>query len=68
VLPAQGAPVSLGVLPSTRGIARRALSAIQQRALSSSMQLAVSLEPAGGSPTAQPTGPIVFTAVLSAAS
>jgi anti-sigma-K factor RskA len=60
-LPKGGTPVSLGVLPS-KGTSRRALSPIQQSALANSTQLAVSLEPFGGSPTGQPTGTIVFVA------
>lgn len=66
-LPAGGKPVSLGVLPAG-GELRHALSASQRRALARSRQLAVSLEPAGGSPTGQPTGPVVATAPLSAVS
>ena len=62
-LPKGGAPVSLGVLPS-RGTSQRALSPIQQSALANSSQLAVSIEPPGGSPTGQPTGAIVFVAPL----
>jgi anti-sigma-K factor RskA len=66
-LPAGGAPVSLGVLPS-RGVLRRDLSQEQQRALASSTQVAVSIEPAGGSPTGRPTGAVVFVAPLRALS
>jgi len=67
-LPAKGSPVSLGVLPATGGVARRVLAAAQIQALSSASQVAVSLEPAGGSPTGAPTGPVVLTAPLRAAS
>jgi len=66
-LPPGARPVSLGVLPAS-GVVNRALSAAQLSALASSMQLAVSLEPAGGSPTGQPTGPVVLTASLRGAS
>lgn len=63
-LPAKGAPVSLGVLPSADGVARRVLKPEQLRALGNATTLAVSLEPAGGSPTGAPTGPVVQTAPL----
>jgi anti-sigma-K factor RskA len=62
-LPAGGAPVSLGVLP-TSGASSRALSAMQKQALASSSKIAVSVEPPGGSPTGEPTGPVVFVAPL----
>ena len=64
-LPKGGSPVSLGVLP-TEGTSTRALTAIQKAALASSSQVAVSVEPPGGSPTGQPTGDIVFVAPLRA--
>jgi anti-sigma-K factor RskA len=63
LLPGKAAPVSLGVLPDT-GQRDRTLSAAQQAALLSASQLAVSLEPPGGSPTGAPTGPVLFVAAL----
>lgn len=66
VLPAQGNPVSLGLLP-TSGEARRPLTAAQRAALTGAKQLAVSLEPSGGSPTGLPTGPVLHVAALSPA-
>jgi anti-sigma-K factor RskA len=65
VLPAQGNPVSLGLLPVS-GEARRTLTAAQRAALAGAKQLAVSLEPAGGSPTGLPTGPVLHVAPLTA--
>jgi anti-sigma-K factor RskA len=62
-LPKGGAPVSLGILPA-EGATSRALTAIQKEALASSSEVAVSIEPRGGSPTGQPTGDIVFVAPL----
>lgn len=62
-LPAGGMPVSLGVLPRS-GSAQRTLTDAQRRALARTPQLAVSVEPTGGSPTGQPTGAIVFVAPL----
>ena len=54
-LPADGsAPVSLGLLPHT-GDHHRVLSASQRAALAGSKQIAVSLEPEGGSQTGSPT-------------
>src|ERR1700688_3935003 len=64
-LPKGGKPVSLGVLPA-EGTSARALTLIQKAALATSSQLAVSIEPPGGSPTGQPTGDIVFVAPLRA--
>ena len=64
-LPKGGNPVSLGVLPA-KGTSTRALTAIQKAALANSIQVAVSIEPPGGSPTGQPTGAIVFVAPLRA--
>lgn len=67
VLPApevnNGQPVSLGLLPTT-GAERRALTAAQRAALVGAKQLAVSLEPSGGSPTGLPTGPVLHVAAL----
>lgn len=64
MLPAHGAkPVSLGLLPAS-GRASEALSARMLVALKSANGLAVSVEPAGGSPTGQPTGPVVYTAPI----
>lgn len=56
-VPAAGAPRSLGLLDNTTGATLR-----RARLLSGAAALAVSLEPAGGSPTGQPTGPIVSMA------
>jgi len=56
-------PVSLGLMPIS-GDTRRTLTAAQQMALASSTQVAVSIEPAGGSPVGTPTGPVVYVAPL----
>jgi len=66
ILPAKGNPVSLGLLPAS-GTQRVVLSAAQRAALAGAKQLAVSLEPAGGSPTGLPTGPVIHVAPLSPA-
>jgi anti-sigma-K factor RskA len=62
-LPEGGAPVSLGLMPHT-GEQRRVLTAAQRSALARSRQIAVSLEPEGGSPTGAPTGPVLLVAAL----
>jgi len=67
VLPANGSdPISLGLIPQT-GQQTLPLSNRQRQALIGANTLAVSIEPAGGSPTGVPTGPVVFTATLTAA-
>jgi anti-sigma-K factor RskA len=65
-LPEGGAPVSLGLLPHT-GDHHRVLNATQRAALSGAKQIAVSLEPTGGSPTGAPTGPVLHVAPLAPA-
>jgi anti-sigma-K factor RskA len=66
-LPADGgAPVSLGLMPHT-GDHHRVLTASQRAALGKSAQIAVSLEPEGGSPTGSPTGPVLLVAPLAPA-
>jgi len=64
MLPGGGAqPVSLGLLPAA-GNATLGLSAAQLAVLGNTPTLAVSVEPAGGSPTGLPTGPVIYTAPL----
>jgi anti-sigma-K factor RskA len=53
-----GAPISLAVLGSLD--ARFALPAAQVGRLGAGAKLAVSVEPAGGSPTGAPTGPVIL--------
>ena len=62
-LPKGAAPVSLGVLPAA-GVSSRTLSRMQKQALALASQVAVSIEPRGGSPTGQPTGAVVYVALL----
>jgi anti-sigma-K factor RskA len=60
VIPGKGqAPRSLGLLPET-GSRAVALPEEIRRALTSSAALAISLEPAGGSPTRLPIGPVLY--------
>jgi anti-sigma-K factor RskA len=63
-LPGAGArPVSLGLLPS-QGEVRYAASAAAVALLRGGTALAVSVEPPGGSPTGQPTGPVVYQGIV----
>jgi anti-sigma-K factor RskA len=63
-LPASGAaPISLGILPQ-RGKATLVLSAAQRQALASAVNVAISREPRGGSPTGAPTGPVLYVAAV----
>jgi anti-sigma-K factor RskA len=64
-LPEGRSPVSLGLMPS-RSETRR-LDAAQLAALAQSRQVAVSLEPPGGSPTGLPTGPVLYVGAIAAA-
>ncbi|TGP24507.1 MULTISPECIES: anti-sigma factor [unclassified Mesorhizobium] len=54
----KNAPVSMGVIPAGQ-TARMTVSPAVQQKLAQGAVLAVSLEPTGGSPTGQPTGPVV---------
>jgi anti-sigma-K factor RskA len=57
VIGADGVPASLGLI-------REAESTRPAEGLAPGQVLAVSLEPAGGSPTGQPTGPVLVTGVI----
>ncbi len=57
------APVSMGVIPAGNTI-RIELSPDAQKKLAAGGVLAISLEPSGGSPTGQPTGPVVASGDL----
>ena len=58
-----GVPVALGVLAGNgRAVT---ISPAQRRAIAPGGTLALSVEPLGGSPTGQPTGPVVATGALS---
>lgn len=59
-LPPNAPPRSLGVI-SRGAVARLPLPAPSGQLLATVPALAVSVEPAGGSPTGQPTGPVVYT-------
>jgi anti-sigma-K factor RskA len=68
ILPGGGRnPVSLGLLPRS-GQLHRQLSDAQRTLLAGAAQVAVSVEPPGGSPTGLPTGPVVIVAQIAKAS
>ncbi|WP_285419262.1 anti-sigma factor [Pseudomonas sp. efr-133-TYG-5] len=60
-----GKPISLGVIPAG-GKGKVELSAAQKALIGKPIALAVSLEPKGGSPTGQPTGPVLYQGALTA--
>lgn len=62
-LPPGAPPRSLGVL-ADGGRIRLRLAAPVDQALSAIPALAVSLEPRGGSPTGQPTGPVLYSGAI----
>jgi anti-sigma-K factor RskA len=62
-LPQGGAPSSLGVIPAG-AIVQVPLQAPAQEALTNIPALAVSVEPTGGSPTGQPTGPVLYSGTI----
>ncbi|MHC8296623.1 anti-sigma factor [Pseudomonas sp. LB3P58] len=64
-IPADGKPISLGVIPAG-GKGRVELSDTQKTLIGKPIALAVSLEPQGGSPTGQPTGPVLYQGALAA--
>lgn len=57
------APISLGLLPRS-GRSTLTLNEAQRAALAASAQIAISLEPPGGSPTGAPTGPVLYVAEI----
>jgi anti-sigma-K factor RskA len=60
IAPGATKPQALGVIPPDGRLALGALPA----AIRNGATLAISIEPAGGSPTGQPTGPVVFAGTL----
>ena len=64
-IPADGKPISLGVIPAG-GKGKVELSEAQKALIGKPMARAVSLEPKGGSPTGQPTGRVLYQGALAA--
>ena len=63
LIPPGGKPLALGVLPSDRAIQIAIPATVADQARRDA-GLAVSLEPPGGSPTGQPTGPVIGSGKL----
>ena len=63
MVPGSGDPISLGLVDAT-GTATLTLRAPAATLLASMTALAVSLEPAGGSPTGKATGPILYSGAI----
>ena len=63
LLPQSGAPHPMGLMNPT-GVASERVNGQVLSDLASAKALAISLEPAGGSPTGQPTGPVLWVATL----
>ena len=63
LLPTGGKPVSLGLVPLT-GSKTATLSTQVGDQFAHAPAVAISLEPAGGSPTGQPTGPVLYQGPL----
>ncbi|MBN9243061.1 MAG: anti-sigma factor [Mesorhizobium sp.] len=59
----KNAPVSMGVIPAGAATHIELSAAVRQK-LAQGAVLAISLEPAGGSKTGQPTGPVVASGAL----
>lgn len=66
VIPADGVPRSLGVLPAGRPVTRAAEDKVAGL-MTRDATIAISVEPAGGSPTGLPTGPVILTGKLAMA-
>jgi anti-sigma-K factor RskA len=66
LIPSGGRPIAVGLI-STHVPVTLALSANLVARLGPSARLAVSIEPRGGSPTGQPTGPVVAAGAIGAA-
>ena len=66
VIPADGKPRSLGAMPAGKRMHMRLADALAQL-LQQGATIAISVEPAGGSPTGAPTGPVVASGALSRA-
>lgn len=65
VIEGEAKPRSLGVI-DIKGANAHAISSKQLTGLRAGATLAISIEPLGGSPTGQPTGPVVATGTLQA--
>jgi anti-sigma-K factor RskA len=64
IIPAGGSPVSLGLVRAAGGPQRMAVPAEVAPHFQAQASVALSVEPTGGSPTGQPTGPVVASGAL----
>ena len=64
MLPKQGSPQSMGLLPVSGNAVATVLSPQVLNLLQENNGLAISLEPKGGSPTGAPTGPVLYQAPM----
>lgn len=62
IIPADGKPRSMGVMPA--GPMRLVVEPVTARMIAEGATLAISVEPSGGSPTGQPTGPVIASGKL----
>jgi len=63
VIPQEGAPRSLGLVENRMGDTMMPMPMGDPR-MQGAKQFAISMEPAGGSPTKQPTGPVIASGML----
>ena len=63
VIPADGKPRSMGVINAANPVWAK-VPARASSAMATGVMLAVSVEPVGGAPTGQPTGPVILTGKL----
>ena len=63
IIPAGGSPISLGLVPTDRSTKQRVSQTLAGQ-FRAGATIALSLEPTGGSPTGQPTGPVVASGPL----
>lgn len=66
VIPSGGKPRSLGTMPAGRQMHMKLANALADL-LQEGATIAISIEPKGGSPTGQPTGPVVAAGALKSA-
>ncbi|MES1942651.1 hypothetical protein PC39_00950 [Salinisphaera sp. PC39] len=66
LLPPEGDPVSLGLMPAEGGKERMAMPEGAERMLDEGAKFAVSMEPPGGSPEPRPTGKVMWVVPVTA--
>lgn len=65
VIPADGKPRSLGVIPD-KSAATMVIAPAERRMLGAGVRLAITLEPPGGAPGGRPSGPVVMAGEMRA--